>query len=731
MLPKTLIRSLDKRRLRRLLAGLFLVLAIPTAILIWQAYSQLKWEAFHQHRGAAEELTRRVDSGLSAMIQVADARTFADYTFLVISGDPSANFVQRSPLSAYPATGELPGAVGYFQVDTEGTFSTPLLPPAGTDASSLGISEAEYNDRLQLSRRLQRILADNRLVRPRSDMEVRRGIASSVLTPAATLDEDAEEADEKTYQLSRDRQAAIEEGLVVGRADKPLEQLPASETYSQEIFDQLNQPEIGARSSAGNAGTPRFNDESGEVSDTEQRRNRIAKVSELKLDAALQKKSEAIENEGAKEQSASGGFTQSQSRAKRRETIALPETAPPAGSELISNVGGATDLRITTFESEIDPLEFSLLDSGHFVLFRKVWRGGERYIQGFLIDQNELVRDSIGEPFLGTALADMSSLIVAYEDDVIRTFDGRDSAGLPYFAEDLDNALLYRSRLTTPLNSLELIFSINRLAPGAGASVLGWVTLMLAIVFVAGFMVLYRLGLSQINLARQQQDFVSAVSHELKTPLTSIRMYGEMLKDGWADEEKRQSYYEYIHDESERLSRLISNVLELARITRNEPQFDMKPATVAELMSNIESKIASQVERAGFELRFVRGDRADQASINVDQDCFAQIIINLVDNAIKFSKDADRKIIEIGGILTGRNEVMFSVRDYGPGIPKDQMQKIFELFYRSESELTRETVGTGIGLAIVHQLTLAMHGSVDMVNVEPGAEFRLKFETAE
>ena len=729
MLPRTLIRGLDKRRLRNLLALLFLGLAIPTAVLIWQAYSQLKWEAFHQQRVAAEELTRRVDGNLVAMIQTADARTFADYTFLVVSGDPSANFVQRSPLSAYPVTADLPGAVGYFQVDTDGEFSTPLLPPAGTDAGSLGIGETEYRNRLQLAQQLQNILADNQLVRPRSDLEMRRDLAPALAT-AAALDQDAEEADEKPDEPSRDRQAALEKGLVVGRADKPAEELQAEETYSQAIFDRLNQPGSRTQLSAGGAGSSGVDDAEDESSQLGERQNTIAKVSELKLDAALQKKSEAIENEGAREQAASGSFNFAQSRAKRKETIALPEAAAPAGSEQLSNVGGFTDLRIATFESEVDPLEFSLLDSGHFVVFRKVWRNGERYIQGFLIDQHELVRQSIGEPFLGTALADMSSLIVAYEDDVIRTFAGRDSSGLPYFAEDLDNALLYRSRLTTPLNSLELIFSIDRLAPGAGAGVLGWVTLVLAIVFVGGFMVLYRLGLSQIDLARQQQDFVSAVSHELKTPLTSIRMYGEMLKEGWADDEKRQSYYEFIHDESERLSRLISNVLELARITRNEPQFDMQPTTVGELMSTIESKIASQVERAGFELHFVREDRADQAVISVDRDCFAQIIINLVDNAIKFSRDADRKSIEVGCKLTGNNEVNFSVRDYGPGIPKDQMQKIFELFYRSESELTRETVGTGIGLAIVHQLTLAMRGKVDIVNVEPGAEFRLTFETA-
>ena len=173
--------------------------------------------------------------------------------------------------------------------------------------------------------------------------------------------------------------------------------------------------------------------------------------------------------------------------------------------------------------------------------------------------------------------------------------------------------------------------------PGPGASVLGWTTIIIAIVFLGGFYFLYRLGSSQIDLARQQQDFVSAVSHELKTPLTSIRMYGEMLKEGWADEDKRKTYYEYIHNESERLSRLISNVLQLAKITRNEPQFDLQPTKVGELISNIESKIANQVEGAGFELTTIRDDETDRTTVMIDEDCFAQIVINLVDNAIKFS----------------------------------------------------------------------------------------------
>jgi signal transduction histidine kinase len=98
-----------------------------------------------------------------------------------------------------------------------------------------------------------------------------------------------------------------------------------------------------------------------------------------------------------------------------------------------------------------------------------------------------------------------------------------------------------------------------------------------------------------------------------------------------------------------------------------------------------------------------------------------------VDNAIKFSKDAVEKIVEVRSKSMADGDIVFSVRDYGPGVPQDQMKKIFELFYRSESELTRETVGTGIGLAIVYQLATAMGGSVDLVNVEPGAEFRVAF----
>jgi hypothetical protein len=91
MLPKSLVKGFSRRRLRNLLLVFFVLLAVPTGVLIWQAYSQLKWEAFHQYRGDAEELTRRIDTQLNNMIRVADSYAFADYSFLVVTGDPESN----------------------------------------------------------------------------------------------------------------------------------------------------------------------------------------------------------------------------------------------------------------------------------------------------------------------------------------------------------------------------------------------------------------------------------------------------------------------------------------------------------------------------------------------------------------------------------------------------------------------------------------------------------------
>ena len=723
MLPAALSMNNDQHRLRNLLAFMFLALAVPTTAIIWQAYGQLKWESFYQYRAQAEALSNRIDSAITTQMMVADDRNFADFAFLNVA--KSGAVLQVSPLAAFPVVQDLPGVIGYFQVGSDGSFSTPLIPDDGTNYTAAGLDAADFNARTTLANEIRQILAQNKLVSDRAPAEMHLPLPSAPVDQATDSVSSMLSAEFESSDTS-DKDDRVDELAGFARdADAPgrgqvAEKEPA---YTHDVFTSLNTaPALSIPTAATVV----------EVAEEAKRENSRGRLQDLVVNDELLRKSAEIDQENAQLE----GLKQrkdmkQQDRSRRTEQVAMREekvVQQGAGEARENDTANDIDATsITTFASDIDPYEFSLLNSGHVVMFRNVWRNGERFVQGFLIDQTRFTESAIASAFRETTLAGMSDLFVGFQDDIISTVRGAGGRRYSSSGGALEGTLLFRRALSAPFDRLELVFSINQLPRGPGAGVLMWSTVVIAAVFLAGFIALYRLGMSQIRLARQQQDFVSAVSHELKTPLTSIRMYGEMLKEGWADENKQQQYYEYIHDESERLTRLISNVLQLAKITRSDPEFDLQAVTVGELMSQIESKIVSQVERAGFDLAIERDADSDQASLSIDGDCFAQIVINLVDNAIKFSRDANDKAIRISANVTNDRRVTFSVRDFGPGIPKDQLQKIFKLFYRTESELTRETVGTGIGLAIVHQLVTVMKGRIDVINREPGAQFNVSF----
>ena len=693
------LTGLDNNKFKRWLLVFFFALALPASILIYQAYSQLKWEAFHIHRLQAEELVKRIDKRFRQLIDTEEARLFTDYTFLNVAGDSSASFLQRSPLSGFPVDTPVPGLIGYFQVDAEGGFSSPLLPLPITQADSYGISPKQLRQRLKLEQTLRQILSRNQLVENNKPIGVKT-LAEGDAGRQVSI---------PTNGKSTPKRLDLDQPITSAVATSP-QGMP-----EDAVFDQL--------------------DAFSKQQKKKQKAAKLGRVEDLELDYSFQKSRPQMKQEQVAK---APQFLEKEKRARKERNV-LPE-AEVALSKTVeartvqsrplseAKVAGRVqnNIPIHTFESEIDPLEFALLDSGHFVLYRKVWRDGQRFIQGMLIQQQVFLQNIIETAFRDTALSEMSNLIIAYQGNVFTAFHDDTSRNYLSSAEELQGAVLYQTRLSDPLGELELIFSITRLPAGPGSTVIAWLALILSIVLCSGFYLMYRLGIKQIELTRQQQDFVSAVSHELKTPLTSIRMYGEMLREGWAVEEKKQSYYDYIYDESERLSRLINNVLQLARMTRSELQLELKKVTVTELLDGIRSTVASQLERTGFELKLNCNDEASLAMVEVDSDGFTQIIINLLDNAIKFSTNAERKTIDLKCSLLRDGSIQFSVRDYGPGIAKDQMKKIFKLFYRSGNELTRETVGTGIGLALVYQLATAMDGKVDVVNRNPGAEFRLK-----
>src|SRR5688572_25652583 len=159
-----LTRGLTKTRLRLVLGALFLALCLPSIALIVQAQRQIKWEAFHQYQTLAEELAQRIDGELQRWVAAEEARGYADYQFLVVAGDPASNYVQRSPLAQFPVAPPIPGLIGWFQVDAEGAFSTPVLPAAGGDAATLGLSADELAQRGALRDRLLDVMSRNQLV---------------------------------------------------------------------------------------------------------------------------------------------------------------------------------------------------------------------------------------------------------------------------------------------------------------------------------------------------------------------------------------------------------------------------------------------------------------------------------------------------------------------------------------------------------------------------------------
>lgn len=677
----------NPRRLRLMLGLFFVALAIPAGLLIHQAFGHLKWAAFRQHQLLAEELAARIDTRLRDIVSAEEAHAVADYGFLVATRDGAGAVPQRSPLARYPVSTALPGLVGHFQVDAAGAMTTPLVPPRGGDAPDLGIAPDELAGRTALEARIRRILTDNRLV------QTDRIEADAM--PEGPMPGGGRDKESAGSALSALQKATpeVERALPQAAFDR-LSEIDASPTREQKT----------------------------------QARSTLGRIEDLNLDERFQQAAPAAPptTEGLRSREQQDDSQPEQGLAPKEGRVpAMAGSAAPGPAGMPEPTADAAAPAVNLFETEVEPFRMSLLDSGHFVLFRPVRQDGQRLIQGVLIEQRPFLGVGIEDAFRETLLSQTTDLVVAWDGDVLAAYPSQASRGYLSSADELRGALLLRTRLSAPLQGMELLFSVGRLPAAPGAHLLYWLAAALVVILVGGIYLIYRLGLRQIALARQQQDFVSAVSHELKTPLTSIRMYGELLREGWVPEEKRTTYYAYIHDESERLSRLIDNVLQLARMTRNDLRLHLRTVSAGELMELTRSKVTSRVERAGFTLDIACGAQAAAAVVSVDEDAFTQILINLVDNAVKFSADAEPKRVDIGCRLADRGMLVFWVRDYGPGVPPAQMRKIFRLFYRIDGGLARETAGTGIGLALVRQLAEAMGGTVDVVNREPGAELRL------
>ncbi|HMD44144.1 MAG TPA: HAMP domain-containing sensor histidine kinase [Candidatus Acidoferrum sp.] len=244
----------------------------------------------------------------------------------------------------------------------------------------------------------------------------------------------------------------------------------------------------------------------------------------------------------------------------------------------------------------------------------------------------------------------------------------------------------------------------------------------LSLVMIGGIFLTYRNVSREMNLARLKSDFVANVSHELRTPLALIRLYAETLELGrLTAKEKYQEYFRIIREESERLTALINNILDFSRIEAGRKEYEFKETNLPELVTSTLDSYRFQIEQNGF--AFEENISRDIPVVNVDREAIARSLLNLVNNALKYSKD--NKFIGVN-LYRANGSVKLEVCDHGIGIPPSEQEKIFEKFYRCGDPLVHNIKGSGLGLSLVRHIARAHGGDVLVESApEKGSKFTI------
>ena len=272
--------------------------------------------------------------------------------------------------------------------------------------------------------------------------------------------------------------------------------------------------------------------------------------------------------------------------------------------------------------------------------------------------------------------------------------------------------------LSTPIGALLPHWKINCYTPSGNlpfpaarnATLMNALLLGIFIVgLLSGATLLMMQARSSVREARQKTTFVSNVSHELKTPLTTIRMYAEMLEAGRVPtEEKKKKYLDVIVSESQRLTRLVNNVLDFSRLEQHRKKYRIEPVVLGAMLEALVEQQRPRCDSAGIKL--VSMPVAVDISVQVDRDALEQTLLNLIDNAVKYA--ANGKVVELNVQSLPAGGVEISVMDRGPGVPHSHEEKIFEKFHRVDDSITAGTPGCGLGLSIARHMMRDMGGDV-------------------
>ena len=229
-----------------------------------------------------------------------------------------------------------------------------------------------------------------------------------------------------------------------------------------------------------------------------------------------------------------------------------------------------------------------------------------------------------------------------------------------------------------------------------------------------------------LQLSERRASFVSAVTHELRTPLTTFKMYSEMLAEKMVPEEKQVQYAQTLKLQAERLSHLVENVLQFARLERGADKRTIAATEMKLLLAGIDSRLSERALQSNQTLSFQMDKEVLNQKVKVEPHAIEQILFNLVDNACKYAKKSQNHTIEVNGRMKNDRFVELSVRDFGPGVCGNNANRVFQPFRKSDLEAANSEPGVGLGLSLCRRMANTFKGRVYYENCEPGAKFFLE-----
>ena len=274
----------------------------------------------------------------------------------------------------------------------------------------------------------------------------------------------------------------------------------------------------------------------------------------------------------------------------------------------------------------------------------------------------------------------------------------------------------------------ELLESLALTAPDANeadtfgvplALFLAWLGLALSAVAIGALL------LGVIRLSERRASFVSAVTHELRTPLTTFKMYSEMLADEMVPPEKQKQYAKTLSLQSDRLSHLVENVLQFARLERGSRGNQVRPIELSEELPRIVERLQQRCQQADMRLHFDCRQPDKESRVRIELHSLEQILFNLIDNACKYAAQAENKTIELMVTNTAAG-CDFEVRDYGPGVDPKFRKRLFQPFCKSDQDAANSAAGVGLGLALCQRMATELGGKLRYTEANPGANFVLQ-----